>query len=209
MEQGLKDDAILGSPLLDRAVNELASLPGLGRRTALRLALWMLRRPEGVAVALGQSLIDLRKGVRYCRTCRNVAESDECAICADSRRDHSTVCVVESVGDVMAMERTGVYRGVYHVLGGVISAMDGVGPSDLEVDSLVDRVARGGIKEVILALSATMDGETTSYYVYRRLRDSGVKVSQLARGMAVGSDLALVDEVTLGRSLQARITYSV
>lgn len=208
MEQGLKDDAILGSPLLDRAVNELASLPGLGRRTALRLALWMLRRPEGVAVALGQSLIDLRRGVRYCRTCRNVAESDQCAICADSRRDHSTVCVVESVGDVMAMERTGVYRGVYHVLGGVISAMDGVGPGDLEVDSLVDRVARGGINEIILALSATMDGETTSYYVYRRLRDSGVKVSQLARGMAVGSDLALVDEVTLGRSLQSRVTYT-
>ena len=157
------------SRLLEEAVTELSRLPGIGRKTALRLALHLLRADEQVGVALGQSIINMRRGVRYCGVCHNISETDVCPICADGRRDRSTVCVVENVKDVMSFENTGQYSGVYHVLGGIISPMDGVGPESLEIDSLVERVASGEISGVILALSATMEGETTNYYIYRRL----------------------------------------
>lgn len=197
------------STLLNNAVNELSRLPGVGRKTALRLALHILRRDEAEGIALGQSIIDLRKGIVYCKTCHNISETDECEICSDALRDRTTVCVVENVKDVMAVENTRLYRGVYHVLGGLISPMDGIGPERLEIDSLVERIAAGGVKEVILALSPTMDGETTGYYIYRRLRGTGdVKVTQLARGVAIGNEIEYTDEITLGRSIVNRTPFS-
>ena len=171
------------STLLDNAVTELSRLPGVGRKTALRLALHLLRQDVSVATALGQSIIDLRQGIRYCRECHNISESEVCPVCADPMRDRSTLCVVENVKDVMAFENTRQYAGLYHVLGGLVSPMDGIGPEQLEIDSLVTRVSAGGVNEVIIALSPTMDGETTAYYIYRRLRGTGVKVTQLARGV--------------------------
>ncbi|MEZ3558937.1 MAG: recombination mediator RecR [Duncaniella sp.] len=197
------------SRLLEEAVTELSRLPGIGRKTALRLALHLLRADEQVGVALGQSIINMRRGVRYCGVCHNISETDVCPICADGRRDRSTVCVVENVKDVMSFENTGQYSGVYHVLGGIISPMDGVGPESLEIDSLVERVASGEISEVILALSATMEGETTNYYIYRRLAPyMDVKITQLARGVSVGNEIEYTDEITLGRSLLNRTLFS-
>lgn len=202
------NDDTLSSTLLENAVTELSRLPGIGRKTALRLALHMLRRDEHEAVALGQSIIDLRRGVRYCRVCHNICDTDECAICASASRDRATVCVVENIRDVMSVERTGQFKGLYHVLGGVISPVDGIGPDRLEIDSLVSRVAAGGVNEVILALGATMEGETTGYYIYRRLSPTGVKITQLARGVAVGNDIEYTDELTLGRSLLNRTLFA-
>lgn len=196
------------STLLDNAVNELSRLPGIGRKTALRLALYLLRQDESMANQIGRAIMEMRRGVRYCRVCHNISESELCPICASGTRDSSTVCVVENVKDVMAFERTGQYRGLYHVLGGIISPIDGIGPDMLEIASLVERVRKGGVDEVILALSATMEGETTSYYIYRRLADTGVKVTQLARGVAVGNEIEYIDEVTLGRSLAGRTIFS-
>ncbi len=197
------------SRLLEEAVTELSRLPGIGRKTALRLALHLLRADEQVGVALGQSIINMRRGVRYCGVCHNISETDVCPICADGRRDRSMVCVVENVKDVMSFENTGQYSGVYHVLGGIISPMDGVGPESLEIDSLVERVASGEISEVILALSATMEGETTNYYIYRRLAPyMDVKITQLARGVSVGNEIEYTDEITLGRSLLNRTLFS-
>lgn len=197
------------SKLLEGAVTELSRLPGIGRKTALRLALHILRMDEGVGVALGESIINMRRGIRYCAVCHNISETEVCPICADTRRDRSTVCVVESVKDVMSFENTGQYAGLYHVLGGVISPMDGVGPDQLSIDSLVERVATGGIKEVILALSATMEGETTNFYLFRRLAEFGdVRITQLARGVSVGSEIEYTDEITLGRSLLNRTLFS-
>lgn len=195
------------STLLDNAVNALAQLPGVGRKTALRLALHLLRRDESEGVALGQAIIDLRRGIRYCRVCHNISENEICPVCSDPTRDTSTICVVESIKDVMSVEATRQFGGLYHVLGGIISPMDGIGPDALEIDSLVSRISRGGISEVILALGATMEGETTSFYLYRKLIPTGVKITQLARGVAVGNDLEYTDEVTLGRSIINRTPF--
>ncbi|MCM1337031.1 MAG: recombination mediator RecR [Candidatus Amulumruptor caecigallinarius] len=196
------------SLLLDSCVNALSQLPGVGRKTALRLALHILRRDEAEGVALGQAIIDLRRGIRYCSVCHNISEEEVCPICADATRDRSVICVVESIKDVMSVEATRQFHGLYHVLGGVISPMDGIGPDSLEVDSLMERAASGEVREVILALGATMDGETTGYYLYRRLRPLNVEVTQLARGVAVGNDLEYTDEITLGRSIVNRTPFN-
>ena len=197
------------SELLERAVTELSRLPGIGRKTALRLALHLLRQDERFAEDLGNSVINLRKGVIYCKQCHNISQTELCPICSDPTRDNTTVCVVENVKDVLLIERTGTYKGLYHVLGGIISPIDGIGPDQLEIDSLVMRVASGKINEIILALSATMEGDTTDYYIYRRLKDyPDVTVTQLARGVSVGNEIEYTDEITLGRSLQNRTLFS-
>lgn len=197
------------SVLLDSAVSELAKLPGIGRKTALRLALHLLRKEPGYARALGESVIALREGIRYCPECHNISENGICSICNDSRRDHSVVCVVENVKDVLTIEATGEHHGVYHVLGGLISPLDGIAPSDLEIDSLCRRVETGGINEVILALSPTMEGDTTNFYIYRKLQDSDVTVSVLARGVSIGNELEYTDELTLGRSILNRTPFRI
>ncbi len=195
------------SQLLDNAVAQLAKLPGVGRKTALRLALHLLRQDLEEAVALGESIIDMRKNIRYCKVCHNISEKDTCDICASASRDSSTVCVVENVKDLLAIESTHEHSGLYHVLGGVISPLDGVSPSDLEIASLVDRVAAGGINEVILALSPTMEGDTTNFYISRKLAPFDVRISMLARGVSIGNDLEYTDEFTLGRSIVNRVPY--
>ena len=196
------------STLLERAVGEFAKLPGIGRKTALRLVLYMLRRPVAEAEAFAEAVEMLCREVKYCRVCHYISDSDVCDICSQPSRDGSLVCVVETVRDVIAVENTSLYRGLYHVLGGVISPMDGIGPSDLEIDSLVDRVARGGVKEVIFALSPTMEGDTTNFYIYRRLEGMGVKMSVLSRGIPVGDELEYADEATLGRSIVNRMPFT-
>lgn len=201
-------DTSLNSSLLDAAVAELAKLPGIGRKTALRLALHLLRKEPETAIALGTSIIDLRNGIRYCRICHNISESEVCPICADTHRDRKTVCVVENVKDVITIEATHEHRGVYHVLGGLISPLDGVSPSDLEIDSLVTRVREENVKEVILALSPTMEGDTTSFYIYRKLSGIPVSVTVLARGLSIGNELEYTDELTLGRSILNRTPFN-
>ena len=196
------------SALLERAVGEVSRLPGIGKRTALRLVLHLLRQEESQTEALADSLVTLRRDVRYCRLCHNICDDELCDICANPSRDGSLVCVVENIQDVMAIENTQQYRGLYHVLGGIISPMEGVGPADLEIQSLVDRVGQGGVAEVILALSSTMEGDATGFYIYRRLQDSGVRVTVIARGVAQNDELQYTDEVTLGRALQGRIPFS-
>lgn len=196
------------SNVLESAVTELSRLPGIGRKTALRLALHLLRRDERDVTALGESLIRLRRDICYCRQCHNISESDLCAICASPLRDHRTVCVVENVKDVMSIENTGQYNGVYHVLGGLISPIDGIGPDSLEIASLVERVTAGDVDEVILALSSTMEGDTTNFYIFRRLGNCDVRLTQLARGMSVGNEIEYTDEVTLGRSLLNRVPFA-
>ncbi len=189
---------------LERAVGHFAQLPGIGRKTAMRLVLHLLRREQQDVVAFADSLSELVKNVRYCHVCHNISDEETCSICANPARDHATVCVVETIQDVMAIEATHQYRGTYHVLGGVISPMDGIGPQDLEVESLVERVKAGGIGEVILALSPTMEGDTTSFYIYRKLAATPVNVTTLARGVAQNDQLHYTDEVTLGRSIVDR-----
>lgn len=201
-------DNEFSSHLLEDAVSEFAKLPGIGRRTSLRLILHLLREDKEVALALGQSIIRLREEIRYCRMCHNISETDICPICADTRRDSQTLCVVENVKDVMVIEHTQQYHGLYHVLGGLISPMDGVGPQDIEIQSLVNRVSNDNVKEVILALSATMEGDTTNFYIYRKLADLGVRITLLARGVAVGNEIEYTDEVTLGRSIINRTLFS-
>lgn len=196
------------SILLETAVTELSRLPGVGRKTALRLALHILRQDESAGVALGEAIINMRRGVKYCSVCHNISESEVCPICSSPARDKSTVCVVESVKDVMIFENTRQYKGLYHVLGGVISPMDGIGPDQLQIASLVERVKSGEIDEVILALSATMEGETTNFYIYRQLGTLPVKITQLARGVSVGNEIEYTDEITLGRSLLNRTLFS-
>lgn len=198
----------LNSPLLDNAVNQLAKLPGIGRKTALRLALNLLRRDPHEAQALGEAIIDLRKNIQYCQRCHNISENEICDICNDSRRDSSIICVVENVKDVLTIESTHEHHGLYHVLGGVISPIEGISPNDLEIDSLVERVKTEEIKEVILALSPTIEGDTTNYYIFRRLSDTKVKITVLARGVSIGNDLEFTDELTLGRSLINRIPFA-
>ena len=196
------------SPLLDEAVHQLSRLPGIGRKTALRLALYLLRQDASQAEALGEAVVRLRREMRYCRRCHNVSDQDVCPICSSSSRDAQTVCVVENVKDVLTVESTGQHRGLYHVLGGLISPIEGIGPAELEIDSLVERVKEEQVREVILALSPTMEGDTTNFYIFRRLQELPVKVTMLARGLAVGSDLEYTDELTLGRSIQQRILFS-
>ncbi len=197
------------SRLLENAVSEFAQLPGIGRKTALRLVLYLLKQNEDVATRFGESIIKLRKEIRYCRVCHNISETEICPICANSSRDRSTVCVVENVKDVMSIENTGQHRGLYHVLGGLISPMDGIGPQDIEIDSLAERVKSGEVKEVILALSATMEGDTTNFYIYRKLAPyPDVKITILARGVSVGNEIEYTDELTLGRSILNRTLFS-
>ena len=192
------------SVLLEKAVGEFSKLPGIGRKTALRLVLYVLRQPVSSAEAFASAIEQVRKDIKYCRVCHNISDTDVCPICSDPHRDKSIVCVVENVQDVMAVENTQSYHGLYHVLGGIISPMDGIGPGDLQIDSLVDRVAHGGIKEVILALSSTMEGDTTNFYISRQLKPYDVKVTVISRGISVGNELEYTDEVTLGRSIVNR-----
>lgn len=192
------------SILLERAVTEFAKLPGIGRKTALRLSLHLLRQQEADVDAFGDAVVRLKREVKYCRMCHNISDGEVCPICSDQRRDASQICVVENIQDVMAVENTQQYNGLYHVLGGIISPMDGLGPADLEIDSLVSRVEQGGVNEVIMALSSTMEGDTTNFYISRRLAHTGVKVSVIARGISVGDELEYTDEVTLGRSILNR-----
>lgn len=195
------------SQLLEKAVKEFSKLPGIGRKTALRLVLWMLRQEDADVEQFADAIRQLKHEVKYCHICHNISDSDTCPICADPKRDASTVCVVENIQDVMAVENTQQFRGLYHVLGGIISPMDGIGPSDIEIASLVNRVAEGHVKEVILALSPTMEGDTTNFFIYRKLAAYNVKVSVIARGVAVGNELEYTDEVTLGRSIMNRTLF--
>ena len=196
------------STLLENAVDELSALPGVGRKTALRLSLSLLRREPEYAERLGTALQALRRDVKYCRTCHNICDTDLCDICADTSRDRSTVCVVENVKDVMTVENTAQFRGLYHVLGGIISPIDGIGPADLEIDSLVKRVAGGEVREVVLALSTTMEGDTTNFFIYRKLSAYPVRVTVIARGVSIGDELEYADEVTLGRSILNRVEFN-
>jgi recombination protein RecR len=196
------------STLLENAVNELAALPGIGRKTALRLALFILRRDAEYADRLSAGIHALRHQVKYCRDCYNICDHDRCSICADPRRDHSLICVTGTIKEVMAIENTAQFHGVYHVLGGIISPIDGIGPADLEIDSLIQRVASGEVKEVMLALSTTMEGDTTNFFIFRKLAPYDVKVTVIARGVAVGDEIEYADEVTLGRSIVNRIDFN-
>ncbi len=189
-------------------MGEFAKLPGIGRKTAMRLVLHLLRQDPATVEAFGQAIITLKREVKYCKVCHNISDTETCRICANPQRDASTVCVVENIRDVMAVEATQQYRGLYHVLGGIISPMDGVGPGDLQIESLVQRVSEGEVKEVILALSTTMEGDTTNFYIYRKLDRLGVKLSVLARGVSIGDELEYTDEVTLGRSIVNRTPFS-
>ena len=206
------------SILLENAVNQVASLPGIGRKTALRLVLHLLRQPQNEVEAFTSAISRMKKEVRYCRICHNISDQEVCPICQSHRRDHQTICVVENVQDVMSIENTGQFTGVYHVLGGVISPMDGIGPKELEIDSLIERILPEHIQEVILALPATMEGDTTNFYIYRRLQNLlesnsnetpiDLKISQLARGVAIGNELEYTDEITLGRSIINRTLFN-
>lgn len=196
------------SRLLENAVSELAKLPGIGRKTSLRLILHILREKEDYATSLGEAIIKLRKEISYCPVCHNISEDGICPICNNPVRDKSTVCVVENVKDVMIVENTQQYKGLYHVLGGLISPMDGIGPQDIEIDSLIDRVKSGEITEIILALSATMEGDTTNFYIFRKLSPYPVKITMLARGVAIGNEIEYTDEITLGRSIINRTLFT-
>ncbi len=198
----------LTSALLEDAVDQISRMPGIGKKSALRIMLHLLKRPNDEVERLGNSIINARNNIGYCKVCHNISDTETCAICADQRRDAHTLCVVENIQDVMSIENTQQYNGRYHVLGGIISPMDGIGPNDLTIDSLEERVKAGGVNEVILALSATIEGDTTSFYIYKKLVSTGVKITTLARGVAVGDSLQYADEVTLGSSLLNRIPFS-
>jgi len=195
------------SQLLEKAVEEFAKLPGIGRKTALRLVLYLLRQETADVEQFADAVKEMKHGIKHCKVCHNISDSDVCPICSSQQRDSSIICVVENVRDVMAIENTAQFNGLYHVLGGIISPMDGIGPSDLEINSLVSRVAAGGVKEVILALSPTMEGDTTNFYIFRKLADYDVKLSVIARGISVGDELEYADEVTLGRSILNRTPF--
>lgn len=196
------------SALLEKAVGEFAKLPGIGRKTALRLVLFMLRQGDNDVDQFVNAVSKMKREVKYCRVCHNISDTDVCPICSDHSRDAAIICVVENVQDVLAVENTQQFHGLYHVLGGIISPMDGIGPADLEIDSLVSRVAAGEVKEVILALSSTMEGDTTNFYISRKLADYPVKLSVIARGISVGDELEYTDEVTLGRSILNRTPFN-
>jgi len=195
------------SKLIEEAVNEFSKLPGVGKRTALRFVLHLMKQNTADVNQFGNAFIKLRNDLRYCEKCHNVSDKPLCDVCANPHRDQSTVCIVEDIRDVMAIENTQQYRGVYHVLGGIISPMDGIGPSDLTIESLVTKASTGEIKEVIMALSTTMEGDTTNFYIYKRLKDYGISMSTIARGIAIGDELEYADEITLGRSIINRTPY--
>jgi recombination protein RecR len=195
------------SKLLENAVSELSKLPGIGRKSALRLALHLLRKDISEVEAFGNAVVKMRKEIRYCRECYNISDADLCSICASPKRDKSTICVVETTRDVMAIENTGQMNGVYHVLGGIILPMEGIGPEDLAIESLVTRIAEGEVKEIVLALPTTIEGDTTNFYLYRKLKDFPLKVTTLARGVSIGDELEFTDEITLGRSILNRTPY--
>jgi recombination protein RecR len=195
------------SRLLEQAVREFARLPGVGNKTALRLVLHLLKQPKEEVEIFGQTLIQLRNNIKHCKVCRNISDTETCQICSSPSRDHQTICVVENISDVMSIENTQQYSGVYHVLGGIISPMEGVGPADLFIDALDERVSSDNIKEVILALSTTMEGDTTNFYIYKRLSKYPVKITTLSRGVAIGDELEYADEITLGRSIINRTLF--
>jgi len=197
----------LPSKLLEAAVEQFANLPGIGKRTALRLVLHLLKQSKEDVDTFANTFIDLRNNIKYCKNCHNISDNDICEICSDHKRDHSIICVVEDIRDVMAIENTMQYRGIYHVLGGVISPMNGVGPNDLNIETLIAKAASGSVNELIFALSATMEGDTTNFYIFKRIKDYNIKTSIIARGVAIGDDLEYTDEVTLGRSIVNRIPY--
>lgn len=196
------------SKLIEKAVDAFATLPGIGRKTALRLVLHLLKQDKSATERFAGALSAMREGIRECRVCHNLSDEETCQICADARRDRSLICVVETVRDLMAIEDTGQYRGLYHVLGGVISPIEGIGPADLNIDSLTARLEEAELREVIMAISPTIEGETTVYYLSKKLQTAGVQVSAIARGVAFGGDLEYADELTLGRSIVARVPYS-
>lgn len=195
------------SQLLERAVEAFSQLPGVGRKTALRLVLHLLRQSTEDVDSFADAVIRVKHDVKYCKVCHNISDNEVCSICSDPRRDASVVCVVENIQDVMAIENTQQFHGLYHVLGSIISPMDGIGPHDLEIESLVERVEEGTVKEIILALASTMEGDTTNFYISRKLKDTGVKLSVIARGISVGDELEYTDEVTLGRSILNRTPF--
>ncbi|SDL52448.1 DNA replication and repair protein RecR [Salinimicrobium catena] len=195
------------SKLLEEAVNEMSQLPGIGRRTALRLVLHLLKQPESQTVALSKSLVDLKTEVKFCKNCHNISDTELCEICANKSRQSEIVCVVEDIRDVMAIENTSQYRGLYHVLGGKINPMEGVGPSQLTIKSLVDKARSGEVKEIIFALSSTLEGDTTNFYIFKQLEGLDIRTSTIARGISVGDELEYADEVTLGRSITNRIPF--
>jgi recombination protein RecR len=196
------------SVLLENAVNEFAKLPGIGRKTALRLALYTLRKTPEEITSLGEAIVNLRNHVNYCRLCHNICDEDICNICSDPSRDASLLCVAENIKEVMAIENTGQFHGLYHVLGGIISPMEGIGPNDLQINSLIQRAQTGNIAEIILALSTTMEGDTTNFYIYRKLAGLNIKVSVIARGVSIGDEIEYADEITLGRSILNRTNFN-
>lgn len=197
------------SKLIEDAVNEVTRLPGIGKKTALRLVLHLVKENENKTLALTEALSKMRLNIKFCKTCHNISDDDECFICRSHRRDKSLICVVEESKDVMAIENTSQFPGVYHVLGGIISPMNGIGPAELKIESLLQRIARSGgeVKEIILALSSTMEGDTTAFYLHKKLKETGVKITSIARGIPVGGDLEYTDEITLGRSITARTLF--
>jgi len=197
------------SLLLENAVNEFGRLPGVGRKSALRLALNVLKWPQEDVEKFASSIIYLRNKIKYCRSCHNISDTEICNICSDPARDSSTICVVENICDVMAIENTGQFHGLYHVLGGIISPMEGISPNDLTIDKLIERASTGAIKEIIFALSATMEGDTTNYYIFRKLKGLPLKISIISRGVSVGNEIEYTDEITLGRSIINRTDFSI
>lgn len=195
------------SKLLEKAVNEMSQLPGIGKRTALRLVLHLLKQPKEQTVFLSDSLVNMRTEIKFCDSCHNISDVDICEICSNTKRDQQLICVVEDVRDVMAIENTGQFRGIYHVLGGKISPIDGVGPSQLKIVSLVNKIKSGSVREVIFALSSTMEGDTTNFYIYKQIQDCNIITSTIARGISVGDELEYADEVTLGRSILQRVPF--
>lgn len=195
------------SRLLEKAVNEMAQLPGIGKRTALRLVLHLLKQPKEQTGFLANALITMREEVKFCESCHNISDVEICEICANTKRDHQIICVVEDIRDVMAIENTGQFRGVYHVLGGKISPIDGVGPSQLNINTLVEKVKSGTVSEIIFALSSTMEGDTTNFYIFKQIQDCNIITSTIARGISVGDELEYADEVTLGRSILQRVPF--
>ena len=197
------------SKLLQNAVDEVAQLPGIGRRTALRLVLHLMRQPASPTIQLSKALKDMRELINFCNSCHNISDASICEICANTNRNKNTICVVEDIRDVMAIESTASFNGIYHVLGGKISPMDGMGPADINIQSLVEKVQSGSIKEIIFALSSTMEGDTTNFYIYKQIQDTGVNISTIARGISVGDELEYADEVTLGRSITNRVPFDI
>ncbi len=195
------------SRLLENAINEFSKLPGIGRKSALRMVLHLLRQETDEVNAFGNSLIQLRKEIKHCKICHNISDTEVCQICSSPSRNEGVICVVENIRDVMSIENTQQFNGLYHVLGGIISPMDGIGPSDLEIESLIERIDSGTIAEIILALSTTMEGDTTNFYIFRKLKGKDVRISTLARGVSIGDELEYTDEITLGRSLLNRVPY--